>query len=101
MIVEWLAPISAMVFSARLLLIQVRQGWRGAENALKLLAGALTCYVMLWFGLEATTSLGYSASIAMVTSWSMKTINSNCLMTLNARIFRWMPSPQQNMIPLH
>lgn len=66
MIVDWLAPISAIVFSTRLLWAQVREGWRDWEDALKLLGTALVCYCMFWIGLDATKSLGESIVLSTV-----------------------------------
>lgn len=60
MIIEWLAPVSVFVFSARLLWEQVRVGWKGWEDVLKIVGLSVMSYFMLDVGIRVTQSLGQS-----------------------------------------
>ncbi len=57
MIVEWLAPVSALVLSARLLWGQVRSGWKSWEDGLKIVGVSILSYAMIEMGFGASQSL--------------------------------------------
>ena len=59
MTLDWtlLAPVSAMVLSARLLWAQVRVGWRGWENALKIVGISTLGYYLVISFLKSSGSL--------------------------------------------